>query len=404
MTMTLIAVVVVALFFDFTNGFHDTANSIATSVSTRALSPRNAVAMAAILNFVGAFISFKVAATIAKGIVDPEGITLDIILAGLVGAITWNLVTWYLGLPSSSSHALIGGVMGSAIMAEGWSVVEWAGLWQKVLKPSLIAPFAGLARRLRADDDHRLADRAALAGQDQPLFRRGQLVSGGFVALTHGTNDAQKTMGIIALALVASGHLDPDFSRPPTWVIASAALAMSAGTYAGGWRIIRTLGTRIAKIDPPQGFSAQTACASILWTTAHLGFPVSTTHVISGSVMGAGATRGLHAVRWGVAGNILRRLDLHDPDGGARRCRHGAPHAPPGRRPDRVPARDRDRLDGVHGAALGDPQAPPARGARERSDLDAIASAPELTGTGSSASRPRPRRPRGGRRARRASR
>jgi PiT family inorganic phosphate transporter len=305
MTMTLIAVVVVALFFDFTNGFHDTANSIATSVSTRALSPRNAVAMAAILNFVGAFISFKVAATIAKGIVDPDGITLDIILAGLVGAITWNLVTWYLGLPSSSSHALIGGVMGSAIMAEGWSVVEWQGLWQKVLKPSLIAPFAGLfvAFALMTIIVWLIARRSP--AKINRVFRRGQLVSGGFVALTHGTNDAQKTMGIIALALVASGHLDPDFSRPPTWVIASAALAMSAGTYAGGWRIIRTLGTRIAKIDPPQGFSAQTACASILWTTAHFGFPVSTTHVISGSVMGAGATRGLHAVRWGVAGNIL---------------------------------------------------------------------------------------------------
>ena len=303
--LTLVAVVVVALFFDFTNGFHDTANSIGTSVSTRALSPRNAVAMAAILNFVGAFISFKVAATIAKGIVDPSAITLQIILARLVGAITWNLVTWYLGLPSSSSHALIGGVMGSAIMAQGWDVIQWAGLWQKVLKPSLIAPFAGLAFAFIL-----MTLLVWLIARRSPakvnrLFRRGQLISGGFVALTHGTNDAQKTMGIIALALVASGHLNEDFSKPPTWVILSAALAMAAGTYAGGWRIIRTLGTRITKIDPPQGFSAQTACASILWTTAHFGYPVSTTQVISGSVMGAGATRGLHAVRWGVAGNIL---------------------------------------------------------------------------------------------------
>jgi inorganic phosphate transporter, PiT family len=305
MTMTLIAVVVVALFFDFTNGFHDTANSIATSVSTRAISPRNAVAMAAILNFVGAFISFKVAATIAKGIVDPDAITLDIILAGLVGAITWNLVTWYLGLPSSSSHALIGGVMGSAIMAQGWGVVEWAGLWHKVLKPSLIAPFAGLAVAFALMTIIVWVVARRSPAKINRVFRRGQLVSGGFVALTHGTNDAQKTMGIIALALVASGHLDADFTRPPTWVIICAALSMSAGTYAGGWRIIRTLGTRIAKIDPPQGFAAQTACASILWTTAHLGYPVSTTHVISGSVMGSGATRGLHAVRWGVAGNIL---------------------------------------------------------------------------------------------------
>src|SRR6476659_6529090 len=303
--MTLVAVVVVALFFDFTNGFHDTANSIATSVSTRALSPRNAVAMAAILNFLGAFISFKVAATVATGIVDPDAITLEIILAGLVGAITWNLVTWYLGLPSSSSHALIGGILGSAVMAAGWDVVQWDGLWTKVLKPSLIAPFAGLfvAFALMTVIVWMVARRSP--ARINRLFRRGQLISGGFVALTHGTNDAQKTMGIIALALVASGDLDADFSRPPTWVIVSAALAMAAGTYAGGWRIIRTLGTRIAKIDPPQGFAAQTACASILWTTAHLGYPVSTTHVISGSVMGSGATRGLHAVRWGVAGNIL---------------------------------------------------------------------------------------------------
>jgi len=305
MTVTLVAVIVVALFFDFTNGFHDTANSIATSVSTRALSPRNAVAMAAVLNFAGAFISFKVAATVAKGIVDPAAITLSILLAGLVGAITWNLITWYLGLPSSSSHALIGGLMGSAIAAQGWGVVEWSGLWQKVLKPSLIAPFAALALAFALMTLIVWVIKRRSPAKINRVFRKGQLVSGGFVALTHGTNDAQKTMGIIALALVSSGHLSEDFTRPPTWVIVSAALAMSAGTYAGGWRIIRTLGTRIAKIDPPQGFSAQTACASMLWTTAHFGFPVSTTHVISGSVMGAGATRGLHAVRWGVAGNIV---------------------------------------------------------------------------------------------------
>ena len=286
--VTLVAVVAVALFFDFTNGFHDTANSIATSVSTRALSPRKAVAMAAILNFVGAFISFKVAATVAKGIVNPDAITLKILLAGLVGAITWNLITWYLGLPSSSSHALIGGVMGSAIAAQGWSVVQWSGLWHKVLKPSLIAPFAGLAVAfvLMTVIVWLVAKRSpARVGRG---FRFGQLFSGGFVALAHGTNDAQKTMGIIALALVSSGHLNADFTRPPTWVIVCAALSMSAGTYAGGWRIIRTLGTRIAKIDAPQGFAAQTACASILWTTAHFGYPVSTTHVISGSVMGVG--------------------------------------------------------------------------------------------------------------------
>ena len=302
--LTLVAVVAVALFFDFTNGFHDTANSIATSVSTRALSPRMAVLSAAVLNIVGAFVSLKVAATIAKGIVNADAITLDVVMAGLVGAITWNLVTWYLGLPSSSSHALIGGVLGSSIAAAGFDVVKWGGLEEKVLIPSLIAPFAGLfiAAVLMLSITWVIRHRSP--GNVNRVFRRLQLVSGGFVAFTHGTNDAQKTMGIIALALVAGGHLAPD-ADPPFWVIVSAALAMGAGTYAGGWRIIKTLGTRIAKLDPPQGFAAQTACASILWTTAHFGFPVSTTHAVSGSVMGAGASRRLSAVRWGVAGNIV---------------------------------------------------------------------------------------------------
>ncbi|HUQ22152.1 MAG TPA: inorganic phosphate transporter [Gaiellaceae bacterium] len=304
MNLTLAAVIAIALFFDFTNGFHDTANSIATSVSTRALSPRAAVVSAAILNIVGAFVSLKVAATIAKGIVNADVITLDVVMAGLVGAITWNLVTWYLGLPSSSSHALIGGVLGSSIAAAGFDVVKWGGLKEKVLIPSLIAPFAGLFIAAVVMLAITWVIRRRSPGNVNRVFRRLQLISGGFVAFTHGTNDAQKTMGIIALALVASGHLAPD-ADPPFWVIVSAALAMGAGTYAGGWRIIKTLGTRIAKLDPPQGFAAQTACASILWTTAHFGFPVSTTHTISGSVMGAGASRRLSAVRWGVAGNIV---------------------------------------------------------------------------------------------------
>jgi inorganic phosphate transporter, PiT family len=302
--LTLVAVVAVALFFDFTNGFHDTANSIATSVSTRALSPRAAVLSAAVLNILGAFVSLKVAATVAKGIVNPEAITLDVVLAGLVGAITWNLITWYLGLPSSSSHALIGGILGSSIAAAGTDVVNWNGLKEKVLIPSLIAPFAGLAIAGLLMVLITWVIRRRAPGIVNRVFRRFQLVSGGFVAFTHGTNDAQKTMGIIALALIAGGHLAPD-ADPPTWVIISAALAMGAGTYAGGWRIIKTLGTRIAKLDPPQGFAAQTACASILWTTAHYGFPVSTTHTISGSFMGAGASRRLSAVRWGVAGSIV---------------------------------------------------------------------------------------------------
>src|SRR5215208_2558327 len=315
--LTLVAVVAVALFFDFTNGFHDTANSIATSVSTRALSPRLAVLMSAVLNFAGAFVSFKVAATIASGLVDSEAITLDIVLAGLVGAITWNLITWYIGLPSSSSHALIGGVVGSAIAAAGLDVVQWHGLVDKVLVPSLLAPFFGIALAAAIMLALLWIIRKRHPGVVNRVFRRLQLVSGGFVAFTHGTNDAQKTMGIISLALVASGHLSPDFERPPTWVIVSAAAAMGLGTYAGGWRIIKTLGTRVAKLEPPQGFAAQTACASILWTTAHYGFPVSTTHVISGSVLGAGATTRFSAVRWGVAGNILLAWVLTIPCAGA---------------------------------------------------------------------------------------
>ena len=302
--LTLVAVVVVALFFDFTNGFHDTANAIATSVSTRALTPRTAVLLAAVLNFLGAFASFAVAATIAKGIVNPEVITLSVILAGLVGAITWNLVTWFLGLPSSSSHALIGGIAGSAIAASGLDVIQWDGIWDKVVIPGLLSPTLGFAVALTMMVGIVWVIRRRSPTRVNRFFRRAQIVSGSFVAFTHGTNDAQKTMGIIALALIVTGHLDPDFTRPPLWVIVSAALAMALGTYAGGWRIIKTMGTRIAKIDPPQGFAAQTSCAAILWTTAHYGFPVSTTQTITGCVMGAGASRRFSAVRWGVAGNI----------------------------------------------------------------------------------------------------
>jgi len=303
--LTLVAVVVVALFFDFTNGFHDAANAIATSVSTRAISPRLAVLGAAILNFLGAFLSIEVAATVANGIVVSDVITTEVVLAGVVGAITWNLITWYLGLPTSSSHALIGGVLGSAIAANGLDVVQWSGLRDKVLIPSLAAPVIGGIGAFLLMTIIFWIIRSRSPGIVNRVFRRLQLVSAGFVALTHGTNDAQKTMGIIALALVASGHIPADDFYVPTWVIASAAIAMAAGTYAGGWRIIRTLGTRIAKLEPPQGFAAETTTASILYTTAHLGFPVSTTHTITGSVLGAGASRRFSAVRWGVAGNIL---------------------------------------------------------------------------------------------------
>ena len=300
----LVAVVVVALFFDFTNGFHDTANSIATSVSTRALTPRTAVILAAILNFAGAFYSLEVAATIATGIVDTEAVTLSVILAGLVGAITWNLVTWFLALPSSSSHALIGGVAGAALAAAGWDVIKWNGIWDKVVKPGVLSPTLGFLIALTMMFAIMWIIRKRSPSKVNRVFRRAQVVSGSFVAFTHGTNDAQKTMGIIALALIVTGHLDAEEFDVPLWVVASAALAMGLGTYAGGWRIIKTMGTRIAKLDPPQGFAAQTACAGILWTTANLGVPVSTTQTISGCVMGAGASRRLSAVRWGIAGNI----------------------------------------------------------------------------------------------------
>jgi PiT family inorganic phosphate transporter len=317
-TLLLVAVIAVALFFDFTNGFHDTANSIATSVSTGALGPRAAVLSAAVLNFLGAFVSLEVAATVAKGIVDPAAVSLDVLLAGLVGAITWNLITWYLGLPSSSSHALIGGIAGSALAAEGADVVNWSGIYEKVLIPSLAAPLLGFAGALVLMVALTWVIRRRAPGAVNRWFRRLQLFSGGFVAFTHGTNDAQKTMGIIALALVVTGHVPGgDDFYVPTWVIVCAATAMAAGTYAGGWRIIKTLGQRVAKIDPPQGFAAQTACATILWFTAHLGFPVSTTHTIAGSVAGAGASRRLSAVRWGVAGNILAAWVMTLPCAGA---------------------------------------------------------------------------------------
>jgi inorganic phosphate transporter, PiT family len=303
---TLIAVIVTALFFDFTNGFHDTANSIATSVSTRALSPRMAVLTSAILNFAGAFFFFAVAATIAKGIVNPEAITLNVVLAALVGAITWNLITWYLGIPSSSSHALVGGIIGASVSATGsFAVVNWDGLKQKVLAPSLLAPVAGFVGAAVLMTIALWIIRKRSPAPVNRVFRRLQLVSGGFVAFTHGTNDAQKTMGVIALALIVSGHLAAEPFTVPVWVKLSSATAMALGTYAGGWRIIRTLGQRIVKLDPPQGFAAQTSTAATLWLTARYGYPVSTTYVISGGVLGAGASTRLSAVRWGVAGNIL---------------------------------------------------------------------------------------------------
>jgi inorganic phosphate transporter, PiT family len=301
----LVAVIVVALFFDFTNGFQDAANAIATSVSTRAISPRLAVLGAAILNFFGAFVSVQVAATVATGVVDAAAVTLEVVLAGVVAAIVWNVTAWYFGMPTSASHALIGGVAGAALVAVGWEVLLLGGLVNRVLVPSLFAPIIGIGAAAAIMIAVLWIVRHRAPGTVNRIFRRLQLVSAGFVAFTHGTNDAQKTMGIMVLALMAGGYIAPDDFHVPLWVIVSAAMAMAAGTYVGGWRIIRTLGQRVAKLEPPQGFAAESACASILFVTGNVGFPVSTTHTISGCVLGAGATRRLTAVRWGVAGNIL---------------------------------------------------------------------------------------------------
>ncbi len=303
MNFTLIAVVLIALFFDFTNGFHDAANAVATSVSTRAISPRLAVLGSAAFNFAGAFLSLKVAATVGKGIVDPHAVTLKVVLAGLVGAIVWNLLTWFLGLPSSSSHALIGGISGSAIAAAGFGVMEWHGLYAKVLIPAVASPALAVPGAILITTVILWIIRKRAPGKVNRVFRKLQLVSAAFVSLTHGTNDAQKTMGVIALALLAA-HPGQSF-QVPVWVIASAAAAMGAGTYAGGWRIIRTLGQRVAKIEPPQGFAAETTTATILYLTAHFGFPVSTTHVVSTAVLGSGAATRFSAVRWGIARNIV---------------------------------------------------------------------------------------------------
>jgi inorganic phosphate transporter, PiT family len=300
----LVIVVGTALAFDFTNGFHDTANVVATSISTGAANPQVAIGMAAVLNFIGAFISISVAATVAKDVVDAEVITPTIVFAGLIGAIAWNLITWYFGLPSSSSHALIGGVVGSAVAAAGTEAVLADGLVGKVLIPAVVAPvLAFLVAGMAIGIVYRVVGRQR-PGLVSRGFKYGQLVSGGLLALAHGTNDAQKTMGVITLALIANGSLGAD-ADPPTWVIASAAAAIALGTYSGGWRIIRTTGTRIIKMDPAQGFSSQGAGAAVILASTHFGFPLSTTHVINGGIMGAGAGKRLSAVRWGVAGNIV---------------------------------------------------------------------------------------------------
>ncbi|MFE9122960.1 anion permease [Streptomyces sp. NPDC007172] len=299
-TLLLAIVVVTALVFDFTNGFHDTANAMATTISTGALKPKTAVAMSAALNLVGAFLSVEVAKTISGGIIDEKGIRTEVIFAALVGAILWNLLTWLLGLPSSSSHALFGGLIGAAVMSAGWGSVNGSTVVTKVLLPAVAAPIvAGIAAMLATRLTYRI-NRNADPKATAKGYRAGQIASAGLVSLAHGTNDAQKTMGIITLALVTGGVLHPG-ANPPLWVIVSAGLAIAMGTYLGGWRIIRTMGKGLTELRPPQGFAAQTGAATVILASSHIGFSLSTTQVCSGSVMGAGLGRKGGVVRWSTA-------------------------------------------------------------------------------------------------------
>jgi PiT family inorganic phosphate transporter len=313
-TLLVVVVVVVALGFDFTNGFHDTANAVATSVSTRALTPRMAVFIAAVANLAGAFVTTAVAKTVGKGIIDTGLATDKTVLAALIGAIVWNLITWWLGLPSSSSHALIGGLVGAALVQSGSVGVQWHGLAHSVIVPALFAPVIAFVAAFGLLLAIFWIFFRMTVGAANRTFRLGQLASGTFVAFTHGANDAQKTMGVIALALFTNGSIDHFYI--PTWVKIAAGVAIGAGTYVGGWRIMRTLGQRIFDIEPASGFAAQTSAGATIYLATHLGYPLSTTHVISGAVMGAGATKRFSAVRWGIAGNIVTAWILTIPAAG----------------------------------------------------------------------------------------
>jgi inorganic phosphate transporter, PiT family len=301
---TLIIVVVTALVFDFTNGFHDTGNAMATSIASGALNPKVAVGLSAVLNLVGAFLSTAVAATIAKGLIDSHLVKPELVFAGLVGGIVWNLLTWLLGIPSSSSHALIGGIVGAMIAAHGFGGVIWRGLVSSVIAPAVLSPFiAGIVsavgtwlvyRAVRGVPEHR-----TIAG-----FRYGQIGSASLVSLAHGTNDAQKTMGVIFLALISAGYASSKASMPPIWVIFSCALAIALGTYIGGWRVIRTMGKGLVEIESPQGMAAESSSAAVILLSASFGYALSTTHVATGSILGSGVGKPGAQVRWGVAGRM----------------------------------------------------------------------------------------------------
>ena len=305
--VTVMLVVAIALVFDFTNGFHDTANAMATSVATGALKPRVAVTISAVLNLVGAFLSTEVAKTISGGIIN-EGdggvaITPVMIFAGLVGAVLWNVATWYLGLPSSSTHALFGGLIGAAIVGAGFDAVNFGAVVSKVLLPALISPLvAGAIALLATYLAYKISKNATIRGSEAG-FRHGQTISASLVSLAHGTNDAQKTMGVITLTFIAAGYQQSG-TGPQFWVIAACGLAIALGTYLGGWRIIRTVGKRITDITSPQGFAAETSSAATILVSSHLGFALSTTQVTSGSIVGAGLGKKLASVHWNVVGKI----------------------------------------------------------------------------------------------------
>ncbi|MHC1561325.1 inorganic phosphate transporter [Actinomycetospora sp. C-140] len=299
----IVVVVVAALAFDYTNGFHDAANAIATSVATRALAPRTALLMAAVMNLIGAFLGTEVASTVGSGIIDPpQGIGgLVVVLAAIIGAIAWNLVTWWFGLPSSSSHALIGGLVGAALAAAG--TVQWDGVVEKVIIPMVLSPVVGFVLAGLLMTGILWAFRYGRPRRVTSGFRHAQTVSAAAMALGHGLQDAQKTMGVIVLALVVGGYHQG--FEVPWWVVLLSAGALSAGTYSGGWRIMRTLGRRIIDLDPPRGFAAETTASAVLYTTAFaFSAPISTTQTITASILGVGATRRVSAVRWNVAGNI----------------------------------------------------------------------------------------------------
>ena len=296
-------VIVTGLSFDFTNGFHDTANAMATSIATKALSPRVAVGLSAVLNLVGAFLSLAVAATIASGLVDAGLVTLTVVFAGLAGAIIWNLLTWLLGIPSSSSHALIGGVIGAMLAAAGSHAVKWQGLVTKVIIPAVLSPFiAALVATVGTFLVYPIA-KSMREGSRAQGFRIGQIGSASLVSLAHGTNDAQKTMGIITLGLIAN-HTLPAGASTPFWVILVCAITIAAGTYAGRWRVIRTLGKGLVDIESPQGMAAESSSAAIILLSTHFGYSLSTTQVATGSILGCGLGKKGAQVRWNVAGRM----------------------------------------------------------------------------------------------------